>query len=165
MVTRFITRTACLIALLVLGAGEMSAQQGRFGFGLVAGDPSGLAWRARLDESHSVAGSVGFLPGDNVRLSADFHWQTPFRGNSDFYAYYGPGIFIGYGSRRAYILSDGAYEVIDNGGDVGVRLALGVAYNIPRSPVDLFFEVAPAVILTTPAGGVVDFGLGLRVYP
>ncbi len=160
-----IVRMVGLIALLLWGVQEMKAQQGRFGFGLVAGEPTGLAWRYRIDNVHSVAGSVGFLPGENVRFSADFLWQTPFRGNSDFYAYYGPGVFVGYGERRVYYFSDGSYRVLDDAGAVGVRLALGVAYNIPRSPVDLFFEVAPAVILTAPAGGVVDVGLGVRVYP
>ncbi len=164
MDNRSMLKAVGLIALLVCCTEGMTAQ-GRFGFGFVAGEPTGLAWRARIDNSHAVAGSVGFLPGENVRLSADFLWQTPFRGNSDFYAYYGPGVFVGYGERRVYILSDGRYGVIDEGGAVGVRLALGVAYTIPRSPVDLFFEVAPAVILTSPAGGVMDFGLGVRVYP
>lgn len=164
MDSRRVLRTVALIALLVWGA-QGTMAQGRFGFGFVAGQPTGLAWRARIDNSHAVAGSVGFLPGDNVRFSADFHWQTPFRGNSDFYAYYGPGVFVGYGERRVYLLRDGRYEVIDDGGAVGVRMALGVAYTIPRSPVDLFFEVAPAVILTSPTGGLVDFGLGVRVYP
>lgn len=164
MNNRIIVKTAGLIALLVWSAQGMTAQ-GRFGFGVVAGEPTGLAWRYRIDNTHSVAGSVGFLPEENVRFAADFHWQSYFRGNSDFYAYYGPGVFVGYGERRVYYFSDGVYRVVDNGGVVGVRMALGVAYTIPRSPVDLFFEVAPAVILSSPAGGVVDFGLGARVYP
>jgi hypothetical protein len=162
-------RFTCGKLMAVLGLILLSAQgapgQGKFGFGLVAGDPTGLAWRVQLDHGHSMAGSVGFLPEDNVRVGADFLWQVPVRGASEFSAYYGPGVFVGSGERRVYYFSNGRYEVVGDRSMVGVRLALGVTYTIPRSPVDLFLEFAPGIILTAPAGGMVDVGLGARVYP
>lgn len=164
MDNRSIVRMVALLGLLVWGVQGMRGQ-GRFGFGVVAGEPTGLAWKYRIDNVHSVAGAVGFLPGDYVRLNVDVLWQTPFRGTSALAAYYGPGLIVAYGQRRVYYFSDGRYGVIDDGGAGGLRVVLGLAYTIPRSPVDLFFEVAPAVILTSPAGGFVDFGLGVRVYP
>jgi hypothetical protein len=164
MNTRSIMRTVALLGLLLLG-GQGMRGQGRFGFGVVAGEPTGLAWKYRIDNVHAVAGAVGFLPGDYVRLNVDVLWQSPFRGIPELVAYYGPGLMVAYGQRRVYYISDGRYGLIDDGGAGGLRMVLGLAYTIPRSPVDLFFELAPALVLTSPAGGVVDFGLGVRVYP
>lgn len=156
--------TAVLLVLLFWSGQELRGQ-GKFGFGVVAGEPSGLSWKYRIDQVHAVAGGVGFVPGDYLRVGVDFLWQSYFRGSSDFSAFYGPGIFVATGDRRVYLISEGRYDVLPDGGAFGVRMALGVNYTIPSSPVDLYFEMAPAVILSPPSAAAIDFGLGVRVFP
>jgi hypothetical protein len=114
---------------------------------------------------HALAGAVGFLPGEHVRLDVDVLWHSNFRDNPNLVLHYGPGILVGVGERRLYRFSDGTVFAGDDRGTVGFRMVVGVTYAIPRSPVDLFFEVAPALILASPSGLAVDYGLGVRVYP
>ncbi|HEX9006041.1 MAG TPA: DUF3996 domain-containing protein, partial [Bacteroidota bacterium] len=47
----------------------------------------------------------------------------------------------------------------------GLRLPFGIDYAIPRAPLELFFEIAPLVIVTPAGGAGVDFGFGVRFYP
>jgi hypothetical protein len=43
---------------------------------------------------------------------------------------------------------------------------VGLMYEIPRSPFDGFMEIAPLLIIFSPASGVgIDAALGVRIYP
>ena len=161
-------RMAVVMGLLwgtLLWGGESASAQGRFGFGVVVGEPTGIAWKYRMDGTHSLAGIVGVLPSDHLRINVDVLWHSYFRGNADFAVHYGPGIFVGSGHRNLYRIPGGQVVAIDDEATVGFRMAVGVTYTIPRSPVDLFFEIAPAIVIASPAGAVLDYGLGVRVYP
>jgi hypothetical protein len=161
---RDFARIVALSGLLLWGISEMRAQ-GNFGFGFVLGEPTGLAWKYKMDHTHAIAGALGILPGEHVRLNVDVLWHTYVRDSPSLAVHYGPGILVGVGHRRVYRFSDGSYGVSDDGGTVGFRMVVGLTYTIPRSPVDLFFEAAPALLLASPSGMAVDFGLGARVYP
>ena len=49
--------------------------------------------------------------------------------------------------------------------EFGVRGVLGLTYRIPRSPVDMFLEVAPVFFIAPNGDMDIDAGIGARVYP
>jgi hypothetical protein len=152
--------------IALLGAAQAAHSQGRFGAGFVVGDPSGLAWNYRIDRSNAVAGAVGFGPYDRYRLHADYLWTTrPFQEKSLGF-HYGMGAAVGFG-RRAYVIVDGQrrYYIPDDGPGLGIRGVAGLSYTIPDTPLDIFLEAAPMVVVTPGYGSGIDLGLGMRIYP
>src|SRR5512138_1610796 len=114
---------AFILASLLFLCGGSAAAQGRFGFGVVVGEPTGLAWKYKMDGTHSLAGIVGVLPSDHLRINVDVLWHTYFRGNPDFAVHYGPGIFVGSGHRNLYRIPGGEVVAIDDEATVGFRMA------------------------------------------
>ena len=156
-----------LLVLSLLLAGEASGQsQGKFGAGFIFGEPTGIAWKYRISQSNAVDGAIGFSPYDRYRLHMDYLWQSYPFSEPRLSVHYGVGAAVGFG-RSGYVVYRGrfAYFVSDDQ-DIGfaARVPVGLSYQIPRSPVDLFVEVAPMVIFA-PNGGIgIDGGLGARFY-
>ncbi len=151
------------VLLLVLAVSS-SLAQGRFGFGLVFGEPTGLSWKYKLDRSNAFDGVVGFSPEDRFRIHADYLWiGHPFNDGS-FSLHYGLGAAIGFG-RTSYLATRDGYFIRTQELGFAVRVPIGIDYAIPRSPLELYFELAPIIILTPDAGVGIDAGLGIRFYP
>lgn len=162
-----LSRKILLGLLLLLAAGSGAAQaQGRFGFGFILGEPTGLSWKYKMSRANAVDGAIGFSPGDRFRIHVDYLWFAyPFR-DANFSLHYGVGAVIGFG--RTWWVDRGhgdGYWAGTRDLGFGVRVPVGVNYEIPRSPVELFFELAPIVILAPDAGVAIDAGLGVRFYP
>lgn len=154
-------------SLFLYLASSRAVAQERFGFGFILGEPTGLSWKYRIDHLHALDGAIGFSPFDRFRIHVDYLWLSrPFR-DPNFALHYGIGAAVGFGNTTEAVFTrhgDG-YVVQSTSLGFGVRVPFGVDYAIPRSPVELFLEIAPLVIVT-PAGGIgIDFGLGVRFYP
>ncbi len=150
---------------LLLSSTAVSQQQGKFSGGFVLGEPTGLAWKYDISQTNALAGAIGFSPFDRYRIHVDYLWKTyPFE-ERNLGLYYGPGAAFGFG-RTDYIVYNGrnAYFFRDRDIGFGVRGVVGLNYLIPRSPVNLFFEVAPIFVITPSSGSGVDAGLGVRFY-
>ena len=148
---------------LLLPLADLHAQ-GRFGFGLVLGEPTGLTWKYRLTRENAIDGVIGFSPADRFRIHMDYLWSAhPVRDGS-FSLHYGVGGALGFGNTRYYTTDRGYFvRSVDLG--FAARVPVGIDYDIPRSPVELFFELAPLVIVAPDAGLGIDAGIGVRVYP
>ncbi|MGA9120549.1 MAG: DUF3996 domain-containing protein [Bacteroidota bacterium] len=157
-------RSFVLLALCVVISVTSSCAQGRFGFGVVLGEPTGLSGMYRIDRSNAVDGVLGFAPEDRFRIHMDYLWiRHPF-GNPSFSLHYGVGGVIGFG-RTMYLDARDGYFVRTRELGFGARVPLGVDFEIPRSPCELYFEIAPLLILGPDAGVGLDFGFGFRIYP
>ena len=156
-------RIAFIIFLISVLALTANAQEGgRFGMGFVVGDPTGFAWKYRMDNIHAIDGSIGFSPTERLRLQGDYLWHAYPFSEKRLALYYGPGIAFSFG-RTDYVVFSNGYGYNDAG--FGIRGVVGLGYNIKNSPVELFFEMAPLIVLTPTAGSGIDLGLGVRVYP
>jgi hypothetical protein len=156
-------KKAVLLTVFFILAVSMAHGQegGRLGMGLVMGNPTGIAWKYRMDQVNAVDGSIGFSPYDRFRFNVDYLWHSrPFK-EQNLAIHYGPGVAFGVAnSASAPFPGSGS----GNAG-FGVRGLVGLTYAINNSPVDIFFELAPLVVLVPgPASGI-DLGFGLRAYP
>jgi len=155
-----------VLGCLMLFPLTQSYAQGKFGAGFIIGDPSGFAWNYRLSPEHAIDGAIGISPFDEGRIHADYLWLAyPFQ-DTRWSLHYGVGAAVGFG-RTEEVFYDGGFRrvfVHENDLGFGVRGVIGVSYLIPKSPVDLFAEVGPLVVLTSPSGVGVDGGLGARFY-
>jgi hypothetical protein len=157
--------TAAAAALLLAAprcAAQTGQRGGQFGAGVVLGEPTGIAWKYRINSVNAVDGAVGFSPYNSYRVHVDYLWQTfPFE-ERNLGIHYGAGIAFG-GGDRAYTYRGGVLFRHDELG-FGLRGVVGLDYLIRNSPVDLFFELAPLVVLTPTSDSGIDVGFGARVY-
>ena len=153
-------------ATLLLGAANTAVPQGRVGVGVIVGEPTGIAWTYRISEAHSLSGGFGTSPYDRYRFHADYLWNTrPFT-EQKLGVHYGVGGVVGLGPRR-YVIVDGQprYYIPEGDPGFGIRGVAGLNYAIPDTPLDVFLEAGPLVVLVPGYGMGVDVGLGMRVYP
>jgi hypothetical protein len=158
-----------ILCLLLLSAGSSGIAQdrgGTFGFGFILGEPTGLAWKYKMSRANALDGVVGFSPGNRFRLHVDYLWNAyPFH-DPNFSLHYGIGAVVGFGETWfvEHGHSDGYWAGTSELG-FGVRVPFGIDYAIPRSPVELFFELAPIIIFAPGVGAAIDVGIGMRFYP
>lgn len=149
-----------LLIFILLGVAtvQRAEAQGKFGAGFVFGEPTGIAWKYRISQLNALDGALGFSPFDRYRMHVDYLWHsTPFQ-EQRLVLHYGVGAAIGFGrGKYSYFLRD--QEI-----GFAARVPIGLSYLIPRSPVDLFIEVAPMMIFTPNTGVGIDGGLGARFY-
>jgi len=166
-VCKRLSRSAVIAALAgvsCIGAAGARAQ-GMFGFGLVVGEPTGLAWKYKINHLNAVDGAIGFSPTSRFRLHVDYLWQAyPFE-EQHLAVHYGLGAAFGFGRPGYFTYDDNAYPFRNGDLGFGVRAVVGLTYTIPRSPVDTFFEMAPLIVAAPGPGFGIDVGLGIRVYP
>jgi len=155
-----------LVVVMVIALPDRARTQGKFGAGVILGEPTGIAWKYKLDGDHALDGAIGLSPGDRFRLHVDYLWAKHSFQEEHLLLHYGAGLVIGAGGAGYLGVDRGeTYVFVQRELGFAMRGVAGLTYEIPRSPFDLFVEIAPLLILS-PGGGVgVDAALGARVYP
>jgi len=124
-----------------------------FGIGVILGEPTGVASKLWLHErvSLDVAGAWSFMSG-SFYVHGDIQWHM-----FDLIAVETGRLplFVGAGARIKFT------DTID----VGVRFPLGLVYIFATAPVDIFVEVAPALVLVPATEFDIGAGIGVRFYP
>ena len=109
---------------------------GRFGAGLMLGEPTGATLKYWFNETMAIDGGIGwsFESDTDLHIHSDFLWhkfnvfpvsegQLP--------------LYFGVGARVKFRDDDSER--------FGIRAPVGVAYIFPDKPVDVFVEVAPVL--------------------
>jgi hypothetical protein len=152
-----------IAASLLLGSALAHAQpQGKFGAGFIVGEPVGISWKYRTSYTNAFDGALGFLPDHGYRVHVDYLWQSYPFDEQNLAVHYGAGMAVGSG-RSAYFNNNGTFFRNQEVG-FGLRGVLGLNYLIRKTPLDLFVEFAPLIVLTPNSGSGVDLGFGARVY-
>jgi hypothetical protein len=141
-----------MVCVLALQAAPAWAQKaGDLGAGVVLGAPTGATAKYWLSGTAAIDGGLGY--SDDLTVYADLLWHSwtvfPQPRSGKLPAYLGIG------------------AEIRNGGDdsdVGLRAVAGVAYWLPRDPVEIFLELVPVFNLSSSEGVGVEAGIGLRYY-
>lgn len=154
-----------IAAILLCFVGGTGVAHGNFGVGFILGDPSGISWKYKMNQTNSLAGVVGFSPYDRFRIHVDYLWHASSFEEPGLQLYYGVGGAIGFG-RTEYVAGRGKYLYFSSteSAGFGMRGVIGVGYEIPRSPVELMVEAAPIIVIAPASGIGVDAGVGVRVY-
>ena len=133
-----------------------------FGFGVVAGDPSGLAWALRGGGATMVQGALGYSAvHGSLHVNVDLIMELA-RLHSDEAPNLSFPLYVGVGG-RVRIGDYGRYDNDDPG--IGVRIPCGIQLVPATVPLDLYLEIAPVVRLFPETGAGVDAGVGIRLYP
>lgn len=140
-----------LVCLTSLAASTARAQKsGDTGVGIVAGAPTGITGKMWLDGRQAVDLGLGW--NSEVTVYGDYLWHAwdvipqPSEGKIP--------VYLGVGAQgRMY------HEA-----EFGVRAVGGIAYWLPRHPVEIFAEIVPVFHLTRNTGVGVDGAVGVRYY-
>ncbi len=146
-----ILAAATIVICLVVSTA--SAQQRKFGLGVVLGEPTGVSAKLWLGPTSAIDGVVAwsFANNPSVTVLADylFHFFDVFS--------------VKEGRLPLYVGIGGAISIAPEP-DFGVRFPFGVTYLFDSAPLDVFLEAAP-IFLFFPAT-TFDFsgGIGIRFY-
>ncbi|HLF13611.1 MAG TPA: hypothetical protein VI932_01810 [Bacteroidota bacterium] len=151
-----LSRTAALILLALtigVGAQTAAAQQNGFGLGVILGEPTGFAFKGWMDSKSAIDAGLAwsFLNETTFHVHVDYILHTDaLTKRSDMPAYYGIG---------------GRIKTGGHGDDrIGVRIVGGIAYYLPESPIDIFFELAPIIDFAPSTGFQMNGGIGARYF-
>jgi len=129
---------------------------GKFGAGIILGEPTGLSAKYFLTDTLAVDGAAGWSLDDHT----DFYLHSDLLVHKfDLFnvpkgrmpLYFGGGVFVKF--------RDDDYD-----DKVGVRVPIGISYMFEGTPVDIFAELAPGIDLSPSTR--IDFtgGVGIRYW-
>lgn len=153
-----IASVALICLTLTLTAELAHAQNDGFGVGAMINGPTGISYKAWINEDAALAGGITFNIGDfsSFYAHADFVMHsTGDNGNVDLDSgllrmYYGGGIRLDY--------NDITDEV-----NFGLRVPIGTTYQFEDVSADVFFEIVPRLLFENTNFGF-DGALGFRYY-
>lgn len=146
-------RILILVCILAAGAGPLWAQKaGELGAGVVLGSPTGITGKYWLNENRALDAGLGF--DSDVLLYGDYLWHSfkvlPQPAEGKMPLYLGLGLQIG--------------DNHHNNSTLSLRAVGGIAYWLPRNPIEIFLELIPTFHLSQNGGSDLNAGLGLRYY-
>ncbi|MHB2026655.1 MAG: hypothetical protein ACYCPQ_08480 [Elusimicrobiota bacterium] len=145
-------RLLALVCIFVFRVSPLWAQQaGDFGAGVILGDPTGGTAKLWLSDTKAIDAGVGF--NTNLVLYGDYllnSWNVlpqPSEGKLP--------VYLGLGAQM---------RTSSPNEEFGLRTVAGIAYWLPRNPVEIFFEIVP-VFNVSPGDNVdLEADIGLRYY-
>ena len=144
-----------ILALLCLTPGAEAAKR-NFGLGVVVAGPTGITAQYIYGKGKDVSASLGW-GADSYHLNLDHHWNRRNWIKADGVSI---NVYFGLGVRWRY------FQGRDNAlaQEIGLRAPFGVQHIFKQVPIQIFFELAPALILIDHTGFVIDLALGARYF-
>lgn len=140
-----------LVCMLAAGASPLWAQKaGDVGAGVILGNPTGGTAKFWLNETQAVDVGLGF--STDLAIYGDYLWHgwevlpKPSEGKLP--------VYLGLGAQFRTVSPN----------EFGLRTVAGIAYWLPRNPVEIFLEVVPVFRLSPGNSVGLGAGLGLRYY-
>ena len=139
------------------GADDLtSTYAGRFGAGIIVGEPTGATAKYWLNDTLAIDGAAGW----------SFHDHTDFYLHTDLLWHKLDLIPVARGRLAGYVGAGGLVRFRDDHYDneFGVRVPVGVSYMLDNAPVDVFAEIAPALDVAPSVRGEITGGVGIRYW-
>lgn len=146
-------KATLLLALCLVISGMSFAKQGDFGIGVMLGEPSGLSLKIWTGDRVAINGGVAwsFVDPASLHIHTDiiFHSYGLFNvERGELILYYGIG-------GRLRLESDTR---------VGLRLPVGLSYELDSAPIDFFLEIVPMLDLAPDTEGGIGGAIGVRYF-
>lgn len=139
-----------LACMLAAGSPSWAQKAGNIGAGVVLGSPTGITGKLWLDGSHAIDAGIGF--DSDVLLYGDYLWHSysifPQPAEGKLPVYLGLGAQVG----------DSDHD------NLGLRAVAGIAYWLPRNPIEIFLDIVPVLHLSRNDGADLNASIGLRYY-
>lgn len=158
-----------LIGMCVLATGVAVAEEGGFGLGVIAGEPTGLSFKGWLSHSRAIDGAAAwsFSGDDSFQFHSDYLWHR----DDWLKAPKAKGrmpVHFGVGGRLKWEHDDdegrGRGDDDDDDVHVGIRFPFGLSYLPVSAPLDFFVEIAPILDVAPDTDLDLSAALGLRYY-
>jgi hypothetical protein len=164
---------ATLVSLLALGAcaadstatitnpasNANGGNAGRFGAGIILGEPTGISLKYWLDDTLAFDGAIGASFNDDGDNDSSFYLH------SDLLWHNFQLIPVSKGRLPIYFGVGGLVRFRDDeDNQVGVRVPVGLSYIFEDAPLDVFVEIAPAIDFAPDVRGEVTGGIGVRFW-
>jgi hypothetical protein len=129
---------------------------GKFGLGIVLGEPTGVSAKYWLNDRMALDGVAGW----------SLHDDSKFYVHSDLLFHSFDLIPVKSGRLPVYVGAGGFVRFRDSGEDTqaGVRVPVGISYMFEKAPVDIFVEFAPGIDLTPSTRADFMGGIGVRFW-
>lgn len=140
-----------ILALSLFSSADAQSRYSNTELGVILGEPTGISLKAWQSDNTAFDAGIAWSFGDNgsLHLHGDYlfhNWQDVESGSL--------ALYYGLGARVQ----------LANDPRLGVRIPVGLQYNIPDTRLVSFFEVAPLLDLIPETTFDVNGGLGLRIY-
>ena len=151
---------------LILGEPEFK----RFvGLGGMLGLPTGLSLKYYFNPKHALAAGAGasWYYGNHLHLHVDwnYHIMLPRAADFDLPFYVGVGgLFVFWFHDNHPHWWGSTASRLDTNAGLGVRVPIGIAFNLNKVPLDIFIEVVPGLGLIPNIGFFIDGAVGVRYY-
>jgi hypothetical protein len=149
-------RTALVFVLITfIFTSTTASEGGRFGLGIILGEPSGIGGKLFLTKRNAIDGAVAWsLRGDN-----DFHIHGD-------YLYHNYNIFVNEEMELPMHFGIGGRIKFNENADdrIGIRFPFGLNYIFEEAPFDMFFEIVPIMDLAPDTDFDLNAAIGGRFY-
>jgi hypothetical protein len=137
--------------LIVVFAGAAQAS-GRFGVGVIAGEPTGFSAIAFPSSNEAVDAAVGWAFNEDQALHI----------HGDYLRYNTSLLKMNKGKMALYYGIGARGKFVDEDTVFGARVPLGVSYMFQNAPANVFFEFVPIMDFTPDTDFTASFAFGVR---
>jgi hypothetical protein len=155
---KFLLFSFLVIAALAIPREAFAQNQndsGRFGLGVMIGEPTGITGKYWMNSTNALAGGVAWSFRGNRNNNIHLHLDYQAHNFRLFDVEQGMlGFYYGIGGR------------LRTGGDanIGVRVPLGLNYLFANNPLEIYFEIVPILDLMPDTNLEGNGGIGIRYY-
>ena len=159
----------CLLALIFSFSFQLRAQSSGFGLGIILGEPTGISMKGWISSTKAIDGAVAWdFNGSYLHLHGDYLFH-----NMDLIhvakgklpLYYGPGLRLESWTGEGHWNHNGHWENMGGSNtDLAIRFPVGLDYLPATTPLDVFLEVVPTLVLTPASWVEFDGGIGVRYW-
>jgi hypothetical protein len=138
---------------------EKTANKGsprRIGVGIVVAGPTGLTAEYIYGKNKDVSAALGWNES-SFHLNLDHHWNK-----KNWIKVDGVGINVYLGLGLRWISWQSRDD--ETSSEIGIRAPFGIQHIFKEVPIQIFFELAPALVLVDHTGLVFDVALGARYF-
>lgn len=139
---------ALLTISIVLGT-LLPLQAKSLGVGIIVGEPTGICFKIPQAANGSVILAAAWSLDNFMHLHADYIVD-----NRTLITDYAVAVYYGLGVRL----------ITNNDPQIGIRIPIGINYQIANSPLDVFFELAPILNLIPNTDFDINAAIGLRFF-
>ncbi|MCX6160669.1 MAG: DUF3996 domain-containing protein [Ignavibacteriae bacterium] len=144
-----------LLAILILLTVSLSANaQGKFGIGIMLGEPSGLSGKIFISKKSAIDAGIGISFADDYQA---LQIHTDYLQHIAMSSYNLP-LYYGIGAKLKFANDDHPETRF------GIRLPVGISWMPDNVPVDLFLEIVPLLDISPSARFKLNGSIGARFY-